>query len=164
MVSRTLTQHKKHLQGKFSEAEFSHLVGVLDSQKKLMQQSSNILFFSMVVVAFVLSLITSLVVLPFKTVLPNVLFYGTYAASAFVLGVFMIYFIHINSEFERHHHLMLLFIFVIFSFISVFFAYKILSSIIEGVVIGGMFSYWPVGVVSSVGLLIPYGLYWMLVE
>ncbi|MAG60668.1 hypothetical protein CL619_02665 [archaeon] len=164
MVSRTLTQHKKHLKGKFNEAEFSHLTKVLDSQKKIMQHSSNILFFSVIAVVFVLSIITSLIVLPFKTVLPAILFYGTYATSAFVLGVFAVYFIHINPEFEKHHHLFLLGLFVVFSFASVFLAHSILSMIMEGVVSGSMFSNWQVGLVASFGILIPYLLYWGLVE
>lgn len=164
MVSRTLTQQKKHLGEKFNEEELLHLEKVLDSQKKIMQHSSNVLFFTMVGVVFVLNIITSLLVLPFKLVLPKVLFYGSFTSCAFVLGVFIIYFIHINPEFERYHHLFLLGLFIVFSFLSVFLAHFMLSIIMEGVVEGTIYSNWPVGLVSSFGILIPYGLYWTLVE
>lgn len=164
MVTRTLEVHKKHLKEKLNQEEFEQLENILVSQKKIMQKSSNILFFSVLFVVFVLNVITSLVVLPFKELLPGVLFYGTYATCAFVLGIFVIYFIHINSEFEKHHHILLLVIFVIFSFVTVFFGHLILTFIMEGVVTGSAFSNWPIGIFSSLGILVPYLLYWVLIE
>ena len=164
MVTRTLNRHKKHLEEKFTDAEFSHLEDVLHSQKKVLQFSGNLLFVSILFVVFVLTVVTSLVMLPLKIVLPEILFYGSYATSAFVLGIFVVYFIYINPEFERHHHILLFILLMLFNFVAVFLSYFALLFISEGVVFGTMLSYWKVGFVASIGLLIPYALYWVLLE
>ncbi|MBT4445763.1 hypothetical protein HOA92_01600 [archaeon] len=164
MVSKVLQKHKQHLQGKFSAAEYSHVEEILKSSEEFLRKSGNILFFSSIFVIFFLTLIMAFVVLPFKQVLPSVLFLGIFGSSAFVFGIIIIYFVHINPEFERHHHWMLLGILVLFSFLSVFIAHLFLGLLSNPVVSGSMLSEWPVAAVISVGFLIPYLLYWVLVE
>ena len=164
MVSRALKKHKQHLSGKFSDAEYSHVEEILHSAEVFLKKSSNILFASAVIVVFFLSLIVALIILPFKQVLPSVLFYGTFGISAFVLGILVIYFVHINPEFEKHHHLMLLLILVVFSFFSVFIAHYLLGLFTISLSSGTVWSEWLVGLVVSLGFLIPYLFYWVLVE
>ena len=164
MVKRILDQHEKKFKHKFSSAEYSQVEDIICSSSSFLQRSANVLFISVAVVLFILNVITSLVVLPFKDVLPGVLFYGTFAASAFVLGILIVYFIHINPEFERQHHFSLLALLVLFSFCSVFLGHALLNLISSDVVSGTMLASWSIALTASISFILPYLLYWMLVE
>ena len=164
MVNRTLKRHKKKLQEKFTDAEFSHLEDILKSQKSILKHSSNLLFFSVLIVIFFLTTITSLVVLPFEEIAPKFLFYGIYSLSSIVLGILAVYFIHINPEFEKNHHLFLACLFVIFSFVGVTFANIILKLIIKQKIVFISLIHLDVAIISSIGLLIPYLWYWEFIE
>ncbi len=164
MVKRILDQHKKHLKDKFSSTEYSEVEKIIHGSSSFLHKSANILFVSVAVVVFILNFLVALIVLPFKEILVEILFYGTFGASAFVLGILIVYFIHINPEFERHHHLLLLGLIVLFSFLTVFLAHMLLNLISSDVVIGSVFSSWPVAAVASIGFVVPYLLYWVLVE